>query len=217
MHMQNEMIPQELLLEFGAALKPMQANDIIFEEGSLCQYYFQIKTGRVRWCNVHEDGKEFLQNLIEPGESFGEIPLFDGEPYVSSAIANESGEIYKLPKEQFHRLITKYPEIHFGFSKLLAERLRYKFRLIKEISHKNPEQVIISLFDYLVKYGKNVCSECNLIKLTRQQIADMSGLRVETVIRVIKQLEKNNTVKIIRGKVHYTNGMTEVIKANCMN
>lgn len=215
--MNKEIIPAALLFEHGGFTKSFQVNEIIFQEGSECHYYYQVKSGRVRWCNIHEDGKEFLQNLIEPGESFGEIPLFDNDPYVSSAIANESCEIYKLPKEQFHLLLKAHPEIHLDFSRLLAERLRYKFRLIKEISHKNPEQVIISLFDYLVKYNKNVCSECNLIKLTRQQIADMSGLRVETVIRVIKQLEKNDTVKIIRGKVHYTSGMTEVIKPNCMN
>jgi CRP/FNR family transcriptional regulator, cyclic AMP receptor protein len=215
--MNTVIIPQDLLVEFGANLKAFQSNDVIFEEGSVCHYYFQVKTGRVRWCNIHEDGKEFLQNLIEPGESFGEIPLFDDDPYVSSAIANEDCEIYKLPKEQFHKLIEAHPKIHLNFSRLLSERLRYKFRLIKEISHKNPEQVVISLLDYLVEYDKNVCSECNLIKLTRQQIADMSGLRVETVIRVIKQLEKNNIVTIVRGKVHYTKGMTMVIKGKCLN
>jgi CRP-like cAMP-binding protein len=40
------------------------------------------------------------------------------------------------------------------------------------------------------------------IELTRQQIADMTGLRVETVIRSIRELERNGHLKIERGKVY---------------
>jgi CRP-like cAMP-binding protein len=37
--------------------------------------------------------------------------------------------------------------------------------------------------------------------MTRQQLANMTGLRVETVIRTIKQMEKDEKLSIVRGKV----------------
>jgi CRP-like cAMP-binding protein len=39
------------------------------------------------------------------------------------------------------------------------------------------------------------------VELTRQQIADLTGLRVETVIRSIKSLEKKGKLKIVSRKV----------------
>jgi CRP-like cAMP-binding protein len=40
------------------------------------------------------------------------------------------------------------------------------------------------------------------IPYTRQQIADMTGLRVETVIRTVKQLQKEGKLEIIQHKIY---------------
>ena len=72
------MIDINLLLSFGASYKKVAANDIIFNEGGVCSYYYQLVKGRVRWINYTNDGKEYLQSIIEAGECFGELPLFDG-------------------------------------------------------------------------------------------------------------------------------------------
>lgn len=48
----------------------------------------------------------------------------------------------------------------------------------------------------------NMCPKCNKLLLTRQQLANMTGLRVETVIRTIKDLEEKKIVSIQKGKVY---------------
>jgi CRP-like cAMP-binding protein len=55
-----------------------------------------------------------------------------------------------------------------------------------------------------------ICNSCNQVMLTRQQIADFTGLRVETVIRVIRILHEKKLLAIQKGKVFYTN-MTPII------
>jgi CRP-like cAMP-binding protein len=40
------------------------------------------------------------------------------------------------------------------------------------------------------------------VELSRQRIADMVGLRVETVIRAMKQLEQKGLISIQKGKVY---------------
>ncbi len=71
------MIYIDKLLDLGASTKKYNVNEIIFEEGTECYYYYQLVSGSVRWLQVSEDGKEFVQDMIEPGECFGEFPLFD--------------------------------------------------------------------------------------------------------------------------------------------
>jgi len=197
------MINIETLLALGATYKKVVANETIFEEGTECHYYYQLISGTVRWVHISEEGKEFVQDMIEPGECFGEFPLFDGAPYAASAIANNDSEILRLHKDRFQQLLIDDPSIHFAFSKLLVERLRFRFLLSKNLAGNKPEEKICSLLTYFKSHKKHFCSKCNLVQLTRQQIADMTGLRVETVIRSIRHLKETGKLQIQKGKIYY--------------
>ena len=200
---QMAMIDIDTLLTWGATYKKVDAEETIFQEGSECHFYYQLVSGSVRWVNINEEGKEFIQTIIEPGECFGELPLFDDEPYAASAIANKESVVIRLDKSTFKQLLKEQPELHFQFSKLITQRLRYKFILVQELSSANPEHTITTLLNYFKKSERHICPNCNQVNLTRQQIANMTGLRVETVIRTIKQLEEKGTLKIEKGKVFY--------------
>jgi CRP/FNR family transcriptional regulator, cyclic AMP receptor protein len=196
------MINMDTLLAWGATYKKVAAEEIIFQEGQQCNFYYQLVSGSVRWVNIDEEGKEFIQNFVEPGECFGEFPLFDGSPYAASAIANENSVIIRLHKSTFLKLLKEEPEIHFTFNKMLTERLRFKFLLLKELASSDSEHRIAVLIDYFKQSKKNICPKCNKIKLTRQQIAGMTGLRVETVIRSMRHLYEKGVIKIAKGKVY---------------
>jgi CRP/FNR family transcriptional regulator, cyclic AMP receptor protein len=204
------MIDINLLLSCGASYKKVSAHDIIFSEGSTCTYYYQLVTGRVRWINYTSDGKEYLQSVIEEGECFGELPLFDAGGYAATAIADVDSLLIRLNISAFHQLLIENPDIHFKFSKLLAHRLRFKFFILKEMAFNDPAKRVAALFHYLKSGRQHICGTCNQIKLTRQQIADMTGLRVETVIRVVRNMHTNGELKILRGKIYF-NDMTPVI------
>ena len=196
------MIQIEVLLAWGAVYKKLKAGETIFREGNSCNFYHQLVSGAVRWANLKDDGGEFIQNLIEPGESFGEFPLFDGSPYAASAISDKESVIIRLHKDTFHQMLKQSPEIYLEFLMLFSERMRFKFLQLKELSCCGPEQRIYSLFSYFKKANRNVCKEHNRMDITRQQIADMTGLRVETVIRSIRHMNENGQLVIERGKVY---------------
>lgn len=72
-----------------------------------------------------------------------------------------------------------------------------------EISSQEPEHRILRLIDYTIEQFNFKKDENGyLINFTRQQIGDLAGLRVETVIRAIKSLEKKGELKIINRKVY---------------
>ena len=75
--------------------------------------------------------------------------------------------------------------------------------MMHDIVSQNPATRIIGLFDYLKSYTDCEDQHSFNIKLTRQQIADLTGLRVETIIRTIKKMEKDNLVKIQERKICY--------------
>ncbi|HLG38592.1 MAG TPA: Crp/Fnr family transcriptional regulator [Chitinophagaceae bacterium] len=196
------MIPVDTLLAWGASYKKVSTDETIFREGTEGHFYYQLVSGSVRWVNITDDGREFIQNMIEPGESFGELPLFDDGVYAASAMANKESVILRLHKNTFRQLLKEDPEVHFAFSKMMAQRMRFKFLLLKELACSDPEHRIFTLFSYFKVAKKNICQNCNRVQLTRQQIANMTGLRVETVIRAIKNLQHKGSLVIDKGKVY---------------
>lgn len=199
------MIDIDTLLAWGATYKKVGAGETIFREGTFGSFYYQLVSGKLRWVNINEEGKEFIQAIVDPGECFGELPLFDGMPYAATTIAEEDAVVIRLHQSTFHQLLKENPDIHFAFSKLLTQMLRFKFMVLKEIACHDPEQRIAALLNYFRETHKNICSKCNQLQLTRQQIADMTGLRVETVIRAMRHLQEKGELVINKGKVYYEN------------
>jgi CRP/FNR family cyclic AMP-dependent transcriptional regulator len=197
------MIDIDTLLAWGATYRKVKAGEIIFKEGDHLLFYYQLVSGKLLWVNINEEGKEFIQFIVDPGECFGELPLFDGMPYAATAVAVEDAVVIRLHQSSFQQLLKENFEIHFAFSKLLTQMLRFKFLVLKEMACHDPEQRILALLNYFRETHKNICSKCNQLQLTRKQIADMTGLRVETVIRVIRHLQEKGELVINKGKIFY--------------
>ncbi len=191
-----------ILLASGAVYKKIAPKEIIFTEGVKGYHYYQLVSGSIRWVNIDEDGKEYIQYLIEPGECFGDLPLIDDLPYAATAIADSESIIIKLNKGHFLQLLKENAEIHFTYTKMLVKRLRYKFLLTKALAYLYPEDRLIALLNYLKAEKKHICPKCAKLKLTRQQLASMTGLRVETVIRSAKVLHEKGFFNIERGKIY---------------
>jgi len=197
------MIEGSLLVKYGAAIKQYTKDEIIFFKNDLPRFYFQVISGEVKMNSYNEAGKEFIQGIFSAGRSFGEPPLFGDFNYPASAISIDETTVYVLRKELFHNLLLENPNIHLQFTEVLANRLYYKATMASGYSSNNAEERIIQLIDYLKFHVYKIpANELYEVELTRQQIGDLTGLRVETVIRVLKKMEKQNEIQIRNRKVY---------------
>ncbi|MDI9310912.1 MAG: Crp/Fnr family transcriptional regulator [Limnohabitans sp.] len=197
------MIPENLLELYQATKKKISKGEVIFREGEVPVNFFQICTGDVKMSNFNDDGKEFVQGFFTAKQSFGEPPLFSSRIYPANAIAMTDVELFVLPKSTFFSLIKENVDVAFIIIENLSNRMHYKAVMAAEISSQEPEHRILKLIDYSIKFFKITKEPQGYrIDFTRQQMADLTGLRVETVIRTLKNLEKKNLLKIINRKVY---------------
>jgi CRP-like cAMP-binding protein len=197
------MIAIELLEVYGGVIKEYHKSEIIFEEGKQPTHYYQIISGEVKMSNYNDDGREFIQGIFYENQCFGEPPLFIDKAYPANAIAVENAKLVIITKEQFLTLLEDNPFVSIKFIKNLSQRLYYKSVMASEIASQDPEHRILRLIDYEIELSKFKKDHNGFqINFTRQQIGDLSGLRVETVIRAIKSLEKKGELKIINRKVY---------------
>lgn len=191
------------MLQFGAIKVFYAKGDQVFREGEYANYYYQLIDGEVKMNNFNLDGKEFVQGIFYAGQSFGEPPLLADVKYPAHAEAIMDSHLYKLHKTPFLEMLTARPEIHLQITKTLASRLYYKAIMASELSSQEPEHRILRLLDYLKKHVHHLTEPFSFkVDLTRQQIADLTGLRVETVIRATKSLEQKKALQIRSRKVY---------------
>lgn len=196
-------ICEDLLFSHGASLERYEAGEAIFQEGTAAKYYFQIRYGTVKLNTLLEDGKEFVHGLPFDGHCFGESYLFTGHHYAVNAVAVTSCEIIRLPKTRFLEILLEKPALMLEISKYTADRLHFRYMISSFLAISDPIVKLVKLFDHLKKYFGFEEAYSFLIPYTRQQIATLTGLRVETVIRYVKKMQEQKLVKIESSKIYY--------------
>lgn len=194
-------VPEDVLLNYGAELKSYQPKEIIFKEDFFPHYYYQIQDGTVKLNNYHEDGTEFIQNILGAGESIGEFLLYGDNAYPMNAVAISHCTIFCLNKDYFYQLLLDQPQLNIALLECLSRRLYFKLQMIQNNSEKSPRCKILFFINYFKKLQNTQQPFSFELPLTRQQIANYTGLTVETVIRTIKHLERDNELMIKHGKI----------------
>lgn len=195
------MIPIEILLEKGAVKKNVDAGEVIYHENSNCNYYYQILTGRVRLSNFLDDGREVLHKVACANDGFGEVAIFDEGLHGITAIADSPTTLIKVSKDGFKEILKEYSSFYQFFAQKIAKDLHFKQFLTSLVCNFAPEDILLKLIHKLNEDRQLICQECHRLMLTRQQLANMTGLRVETIIRTMKQMERKEILQIIKGKV----------------
>jgi CRP/FNR family transcriptional regulator len=196
-------IDKDLLLAWGGKIKKYPKDDCIFMEGDYARFYYQIIEGSVKSFNINDNaGKEFTQGLFSVGNSFGEAPLLIDENYPAAAVSTSDTAIIILSKERFINVLNEYPDIHLKFTLKLAQSLHDKAVTFKEVMSNSPQTRLIG---FLNSYKKRIKADKTRIQIpyTRQEIANFTGLRVETVIRTLQRMCIDNLVEIHARKLFY--------------
>ncbi|HUF32014.1 MAG TPA: Crp/Fnr family transcriptional regulator [Acidimicrobiales bacterium] len=105
-------------------VRSLDRGDVLFEEGDEAAELFVVEHGRIAIANRSADGRESVFALMEPGDLFGEMPLFDGEGRSAAARALEPSRVYALAYASLREVLTERPELLWGVVELLSRRLR---------------------------------------------------------------------------------------------
>lgn len=197
------MFPAKYLEKYRARLVSLRKGQTVFHQGDEAIDYFQIESGSVKMLVVSPDGQEFIQGVFHSGESFGEPALIAKFPYPGSAIAVEASKVWKLSGDYFLQMLKDNFDLHLLMDRVLCERLKYKSMVLSEISSHDPEHRILSLLKHYKSRHASGSEETIAIPYTRQQLADMSGLRVETVIRAVKKMEREKKLVLVGHKIRF--------------
>jgi CRP-like cAMP-binding protein len=158
----------------------LERNDVVFGEGAEANELFVVDSGRIAIANRSPDGRESVVALMESGDLFGEMPLFDGEARSAEARALEPSELLAVPYPALRTILRARPELLWGVVALLARRLRSTDAALAD-------SVFLDVTGRTAKRLLELAgtSETFLMPLTQEELAAMVGASRERVNKAI--------------------------------
>lgn len=102
----------------------LHRNEVLFNEGDPAQALYGVRSGRVAISLLSPDGRESVLALMEVGDLFGDMPIFDGEPRSAQARALEASELLYVPYPPIRAVLEERPALLWTVVATLSRRLR---------------------------------------------------------------------------------------------
>lgn len=194
-------------LESVSIRKDFEKKQVILWEGEPCKGIYLLRSGRVKIFKTSPEGKEQIFGVVKKGETFNEVPVFDGALNPASASSITETSIYIIRNEHLLKVLEKHPEICLKFLNYFAGRIRHFSSLVEDMAFKD---VPVRLAKILLKFieeegssdGKNKILKRNV---TLQEMAAMVGTVREVVTRALRKMEGQEILKVDRHQIIITN------------
>ncbi len=102
----------------------LQRGEAAFGEGEVADRMFVVRDGRMAMSRRSTEDKESIVALLEAGDLFGELSLFDGGPRSTTARALEPTELLVVPYAPLIQVLRERPMLLWPLVALLCRRVR---------------------------------------------------------------------------------------------
>jgi len=106
-----------------ASLRPLNAAEMLYEEGDVGRAMYVILRGAVK---LVASGVTLLE--LGPGDHVGEMGLIDDHPRDATALVTESGKALRIGRREFEQILRKEPplavKLLWSFTQALADQVR---------------------------------------------------------------------------------------------
>ncbi|MBI2831545.1 MAG: Crp/Fnr family transcriptional regulator [Chloroflexi bacterium] len=168
---------------------------ILYEDEDAEALYF-VTSGAVKIFKTSGEGKEQILAIVRPGESFNDVPVFDGRPNPASAQAMGLVTVYGIRKENLETILREYPQVARNVIQVLAGRVRQLVELVEDLSFRH---VIGRVAKILLENSGD--RDTPVPRLTQQEMAAMAGTAREVVSRSIRALEEEGLIRLDRHRI----------------
>jgi CRP/FNR family cyclic AMP-dependent transcriptional regulator len=120
---------RELLSSYGEFF-PGHPGSVVIEEGKLQDGVFVVISGRLEVRATQEDGTIAILAELGPGETLGEVSLFDPGPATATVIASEFTQLWRIADADLIQFMTDNPGAGNILLRTLATILSQRLRQV---------------------------------------------------------------------------------------
>ncbi len=178
-----------------------RAGESVFRQGDPGNAIYAVVTGRIRISAGTADGREMSLNIMEPGDTFGEIALLDGGTRTATATATEPSELVSIRRDHFVGLLEREPRVALELLRLCGERLRWTSGLVEDAAFLDaPARLAKRLLSIGELHGQRAAAGLT-VKISQEDLATFLGVSRQLVNQQLQGWKAKGWVALGRGSV----------------
>jgi len=180
-----------------ATVRLYQRGEHVFEEGDMPTTLPVVVRGRIKVFRCVESGRDVILLIVEPGDLLGAVAVFREIPFPACAEAMEDTVIVEIPLGALDELLRSSPTLLRGLLAGLTHRLVELTGRVALLSGTRVEPRFARLFLKLAdETGTGEGGEARIpMRLSRQELADLTGTTIETAIRIMSRWSKEGVLE----------------------
>lgn len=184
--------------------KKANKGDIIYFSNVETPRIYLLKKGNIKIVSVDDEGNEFVKDIIQKGDLFGELTLDPDSKSNEFAVAlTEEVSICSFLLSDFENLMLKHPDLALSYTKFVGLKMkRIKNNYSNLISKDAKERLKIFILDWVEKEGKTVGDKIILNNyLTQEDIAQIICTSRPTASKLLNDLVENGIIEYNRKEI----------------
>jgi CRP/FNR family transcriptional regulator, cyclic AMP receptor protein len=184
----------------SAEQRVVSRGDVLFAEGDDPTELFVVASGRIAIANKSVDGRESVVALMERGDVFGEMGLFEGLGRSAEARALEQSEVIAIGFEPLQAIYEARPALLWGVVSLLAGRIR-------SMDGALADSVFLDVTGRTAKRLLELAGEADefVLPVTQEELAAMVGASRERVNKAISAFVRLGWIEQSERRYRITN------------
>ena len=173
------------------------ANTDVFVEGDPCRGLWILARGRVRLYHSAADGRQRVVSFFMPSSTLELGAALDGRPFSATATTLEDSVLIFVPRREVLEVGRRHRATIKNAVDLLCLEIRQRGIVSAIATLKDARgRVGCALLQLARQYGVPTRDGIRIdYRLSRQDVADRAGVRLETVIRILSDMTRQGILR----------------------
>ena len=182
--------------------KVFDKGQAVYHEGDPSDQLLIVSHGAIRLFKNTIEGKEQNLDILLAGDLTGELDLLGDSTYSHEAVAQEKTLLCVISQDKIKELILKNPVIGLKIMRAMNQKLANLRGLVQSLATNEgmPRLVhlLLQLYDQKQDQKRDQKQDKGLLRLnlSREDLANFTGLTRETVSRKLTQLQDEGLIQI---------------------
>lgn len=183
--------PWVRLLIQDRKIQHYRGGDQIYRNGNYPGYVYYLLEGQVKLYYLTEKGKELTTDVVSSGELFGYEPVIANREYNQNSMALINSKIVRISSDEFISMLQGDASLAYGLLRVISSRVPGKERDMVSLAYDTVKARISLKLLYLSRKLRT-----NRIKISRKDLASLTGTSMETVVRALSELKDNGIIEL---------------------
>jgi len=169
----------------------------LYRAGAPLTSLYAIRSGTMKSCVLHEDGREQVAGFHMMGDLLG-LDAISGGRHMCDIVALEDCEVCEIPFATLEQLSRELPPLQHQLHRIMSREIVRDYGVMLLLgSMKAEERLAAFLLNLSQRFAARGYSASEFhLRMTREEIGSYLGLKLETISRVLSRFQQDGLIRV---------------------